>query len=111
MNRNPALEDIQLEMSAAAIASIAWLFASTNWAGWSFAQMTGMVRLGGVEPPTSGSTIQRSNQLSYNRTEQLQMLRGHIRSLRGFGKGGPGSNHKKTGPKDPVFQFQAITCH
>ena|GEM_PF-4963430 len=27
-----------------------------------------MVRLGGLEPPTSGTTNQRSNQLSYNRT-------------------------------------------
>ena len=27
-----------------------------------------MVRLGGLEPPTSGSTIRRSNQLSYNGT-------------------------------------------
>jgi hypothetical protein len=25
-----------------------------------------MVQLGGIEPPTSGSTIRRSNQLSYN---------------------------------------------
>jgi hypothetical protein len=30
-----------------------------------------MVRLGGLEPPTSGSTIRRSNQLSYNRTRKL----------------------------------------
>ncbi|MDB5547579.1 MAG: hypothetical protein JWP21_1026 [Tardiphaga sp.] len=33
-----------------------------------------MVQLGGLEPPTSGSTDRRSNQLSYNciaqRTEQ-----------------------------------------
>ena len=27
-----------------------------------------MVQLGGLEPPTSGSTIRRSNQLSYNCT-------------------------------------------
>ncbi len=27
-----------------------------------------MVRLAGIEPATSGSTIRRSNQLSYNRT-------------------------------------------
>ena len=28
----------------------------------------GLVQLGGLEPPTSGSTIRRSNQLSYNCT-------------------------------------------
>ena len=28
----------------------------------------GLVQLGGFEPPTSGSTIRRSNQLSYNCT-------------------------------------------
>ena len=28
-----------------------------------------MVRLAGIEPATSGSTIRRSNQLSYNRTQ------------------------------------------
>jgi hypothetical protein len=31
-----------------------------------------VVRLGGLEPPTSGSTIRRSNQLSYNRTSATQ---------------------------------------
>ena len=30
-----------------------------------------MVQLGGLEPPTSGSTIRRSNQLSYNCTHGL----------------------------------------
>jgi hypothetical protein len=34
-----------------------------------------MVRLGGLEPPTSGSTIRRSNQLSYNRTRHLWLAR------------------------------------
>ncbi len=35
--------------------------------GWEF-WGNGMVQLGGFEPPTSGSTIRRSNQLSYNCT-------------------------------------------
>jgi hypothetical protein len=34
-----------------------------------------MVRLGGIEPPTSGSTIQRSNQLSYNRTRAFDQVK------------------------------------
>ena len=34
--------------------------------GGSTFDENGLVQLGGVEPPTSGSTIRRSNQLSYN---------------------------------------------
>jgi hypothetical protein len=34
-----------------------------------------MVQLGGLEPPTSGSTIRRSNQLSYNCTHGLAAKR------------------------------------
>ncbi len=32
-----------------------------------------MVQLGGLEPPTSGSTIRRSNQLSYNCTKGAEI--------------------------------------
>ena len=35
-----------------------------------------MVRLGGFEPPTFGATIQRSNQLSYNRVSLRPVLAG-----------------------------------
>src|SRR6185312_10131963 len=35
-----------------------------------------MVQLGGLEPPTSGSTIRRSNQLSYNCTRARSGRRG-----------------------------------
>ena len=34
--------------------------------GGSTFDENGLVQLGGVEPPTSGSTIRRSNQLSYS---------------------------------------------
>jgi hypothetical protein len=43
-----------------------------------------MVRLAGVEPATSGSTIRRSNQLSYNRTSNWRMTNRLGRLLRSF---------------------------
>ena len=63
-----------------------------------------MVRLLGIEPRTSGSTIRRSNQLSYNRT-----LRGKRRSIdaRGLVPSGDASIRANGGEFKTVAKPQA----
>ena len=51
---------VQASQLAAAIGAIRATNSGSEFLG------NGLVQLGGFEPPTSGSTIRRSNQLSYN---------------------------------------------
>ena len=67
-----------------------------------------MVQLGGLEPPTSGSTIRRSNQLSYNcifgwtrhigpaqrAIERAARIRGKLGAMPEFGKTGDDPKQK-----------------
>src|SRR5258708_4040891 len=50
-------------------------------AAGGLAFLHGVVQLGGLEPPTSGSTIRRSNQLSYSCTRLASAMRRAGRTL------------------------------
>jgi hypothetical protein len=56
-----------------------------------------MVQLGGLEPPTSGSTIRRSNQLSYNCT-RLAASNGKARTRTGVLWAGHSKSKALEGP-------------
>ena len=72
-----------------------------------------MVQLGGLEPPTSGSTIRRSNQLSYNCTLEDKLSRAKPARFRGklgatphFGKAR--TANKKPGPDGPGLSHATL---
>ena len=57
-----------------------------------------LVQLGGLEPPTSGSTIRRSNQLSYNCT-RLAASNGKARTRTGVLWAGHSKSKALDGPR------------
>src|SRR3954464_2027814 len=84
--------------------------------------VTGMVQLGGFEPPTSGSTDRRSNHLSYSCTalgrryllppsERLE-TRSKPRSWQGRSKApkSRGPTQKSPGQSDPGSHFTRTTA-
>lgn len=75
-----------------------------------------MVRLGGFEPPTSGATIQRSNQLSYNRIRgacavwcvEIKSF-GDLRKAKGCGFAPPGIAGASPQTKGPGLAARSRT--
>jgi hypothetical protein len=71
-----------------------------------------MVRLGGLEPPTSGATNLRSNQLSYNRTKQADETKSRRAFRVKYGQSGFFASHNlPVDVKKPGKQSPGSFCH